>query len=146
MSTLDSDPSLTETIGLGQMHPNAEEKQPVEFSSLIKLSFTEGVRSQIKQWTLTILAPLLIILKVTIIFACALLADTFILMIISWSFGSTISHNPFAADLLEGIQILSAFGTAVAYIIYLFRSLIKDTAEVLKEIREAVGDFRAKSN
>ena len=76
-------------------------------------------------WGLTILAPLLVILKVTIIFACALLADSFILIVISWAFGGIISHNSFAANILEGIQILSALGTAVAYILYLFRSLIK---------------------
>src|SRR6266705_142198 len=107
-----------------------------------RISFTQGVKSQIKDWILTVLAPLLIIFKVTIIFTCAILADAFILMVISWSFGGTISQNPFAADLLEGIKVLSALGTFVAYIIYLSRSLIKDTAEVLKEIREAVGEIQ----
>ena|SRR5579859_1068621 len=109
-----------------------------------KASFVQGMKALIKDWLLTLLAPLLIILKVTIIFAGAILADTFILMLIDWSFGSTISHNPFAANLLEGIQILSQLGTLVAYIIYLLRSLVNDTAEVLKEIKEATGKFQTK--
>jgi hypothetical protein len=109
-------------------------------------SFNEAAKTQLKQWALNILAPLLIIVKVTVIFACALLADTFILTIISWSFGGTISQNQVAADLLEGIRILSALGTAIAYIIYLFRSLFMDTAEALKVIKDAVGGFQEGSS
>ncbi len=109
-------------------------------------SFTEAAKTQLKQWALNILAPLLIIIKVTLIFTCALLADTLILTIISWSFGGTISQIQVAANLLEGIRILSALGTAVAYIIYLLRSLFKDTAEALKEFKKAVGNFQAKSS
>src|ERR1700730_14479886 len=132
MSALEPDPSITKRISLGELGSKAEEEQLNEIYSPRRTSFVEGMKSQMKEWALTVLAPLLVILKVTIIFACALLADYFILIIINWSFGGIISHNSFAANILEGIQILSALGTAVAYILYLLRSLIKDTADILK--------------
>ncbi len=135
MPPLDSDPSITKTIDSKGVSSQAENKQP-----------TEVVKSQLEEWALTLLAPLLVIVRVTIIFACALLADTFTLKVINWSFGSTVSSNDFVMKLLVGIQLLSALGIAIAYIIYLFRSLIKDTAEILKETREIIEDFRVKSN
>src|SRR5947208_2809598 len=71
---------------------------------------------------------------VIVIFILSVLADSLIIKIIIWSFGSIVSHNPFAANLLEGIQLLSALGTALAYILYLVRSLFKDAKHVMKEI------------
>jgi hypothetical protein len=94
-----------------------------------------STKSLLKEWTHSTLRPLLVIVRVTIIFIFALLADTLILAIISWTFGNTINQNPFGARLLEGIRLLSALGTAAAYIIYLLRSLFKDTKEALEEFR-----------
>lgn len=99
------------------------------------ISFSEGAASQIKEWTLAILPPLLVIVRVTVIFAFALLADTLVLKIIDWSFGDIVNHNPFALTLLEGIRLLSGLGTAVAYIIYLVSSLFRDTKDALDDIR-----------
>jgi hypothetical protein len=145
MTALDSDPSTT-IAGLEGVNPKADDEQLKEISSRTRISFTQAAKSQIQEGTLSALAPLLVIIRVTIIFAFALLADTFILMIINWSFGGIVSHNFFATKLLEGIQLLSALGTVVAYMIYLFRSLFKDTTEVLKETKETVENFRAKSD
>jgi len=88
-----------------------------------------------KKWYLGPLQPLLVIVRVTTLFIFALLVDTLILMVIHWSFGNSITHNLFAAKLLEGIQLLSALGTAIAYILYLIRSLFKDAKQVLEEIQ-----------
>src|SRR5438270_13180509 len=135
MPPLDSDPSITKMIDSKGVSSQAENKRP-----------TEVVKSQLEEWAPTLLAPLLVIVRVTLIFACALLADTFILKVINWSFGGTVSNNDFVMKLLVGIQLLSALGVAIAYIIYLFRSLIKDTAEVIKETREIIEAFRVKSS
>ena len=84
-----------------------------------------------KKWYLGPLQPLLVIVRVTLLFLFALLAETLILIVIHWSFGNGITHTLFAAKLLEGIQLLSALGTALAYLLYLIRSLFKEAKQVL---------------
>ncbi len=98
-------------------------------------SFTKAVKLHMKKWCLDPLQPLLVIVRVTLIFIFALLAETLILMVIHWSFGTSITHNLFAAKLLEGIQLLSALGTALAYLLYLMRSLFEDAKQVLEELQ-----------
>jgi len=95
----------------------------------------KGVKEQLRDAGLATLGSVLVIIRVTIIFILALLADTLIIATIKWSFGSIINQYPFAATLLEGIQLLSALGTAVAYIFYLVRSLFKDAKDILKELQ-----------
>jgi hypothetical protein len=114
---------------------NQEQHRQKEALSIVVTSLDKAVKLQVKDWFLDTLKPLLVIVRVTIIFIFALLADTLIIMIIAWSFSDIIHHNPFAIKLLEGIQLLSALGTAIAYIFYLINSLFKDAKHVLEEIR-----------
>lgn len=136
MSALDPSPSSNKiTISSEEAQLEPEEQHLGKTLSKIPTPFTEQAKSQVKDTALATLSPLLVIVRITIIFIFALLADTLILMIINWSFGSIVSRSRFGAKLLEGIQILSALGTAVAYILYLIRSLLKDARHVLEEIR-----------
>ena len=118
MSTSDSSPSFSK----------ATSTEKIE-------SFAEVAKSRIKESALITLDPVLVVVRVTIIFTLALLADTCITQLINWSFSDIVNHDPFAAKLLIGIRLLSALGTAVAYIFYLLRSLFKDGKEALEDIR-----------
>ncbi len=89
----------------------------------------KAVKLQMKQWGLDPLQPSLVIVRVTLIFIVALLAETLILMVIHWSFGNSLTHPLFAVKLLQGLQLLAALGTALAYLLYLMRSLFKNEAE-----------------
>ena len=94
------------------------------------------LRDEVNSQARKLLLAALIIIRVTITFVLAILADYLIIIVISWTFGSTVNHVPFAAYLLEGIQLLSALGTALAYILYLIRSLFRDLQETKQTIRE----------
>jgi TRAP-type C4-dicarboxylate transport system permease small subunit len=83
-----------------------------------------------------LLSAVAVTVRVTFIFILAILADYLIIKVISWTFGNAVNSNQFAADLLEGIQLLSAIGTALAYILYLIRALFKDLKETRDEIKE----------
>jgi uncharacterized membrane protein len=99
-------------------------------------SLRDEVSSQVRK----LLLAVLIILRVTITFVLAILADYLIIVAISWTFGSTINSVPFAAYLLKGIQLLSALGTALAYILFLIRSLFRD----LQETRDTFSEDKDK--
>lgn len=137
MSSLDPVPNIEEAFAsTEQKESSLEGQRPKE---VVARPFAEKVKSQMQVWILTTLSPVLVIVRVTMIFILAILADNLIIIVISWSFGSIVSHTPFAAKLLEGIQLLSALGTALAYILYLFRALFKDiqeTRDVVKKDRE----------
>src|SRR5438067_2206216 len=110
MSTLDSGPSINRTVTSSDEKTKSKpEEQHLEetFPKTAK-PFTEEARFQIEESALATLSPLLVIVRVTIIFIFAILADTLIILIIRWSFDGIVSHYFFAAKLLEGIQFLSA--------------------------------------
>ena len=109
---------------------NGEATSPKTRQPLPATFFIQAVKLHMKQWYLGPLQPLLVIVRVTTIFLLALLAETLILMAIHWSFGNSIPHTLFAAKLLEGLQLLSALGTALAYLLYLMRSLLKEAKQV----------------
>ena len=109
---------------------NGEATSPKTRQPLPATFFIQAVKLHMKKWYLGPLQPLLVIVRVTTIFLLALLAETLILMAIHWSFGNSIPHTLFAAKLLEGLQLLSALGTALAYLLYLMRSLLKEAKQV----------------
>ena len=144
MSTSEPVPNISKAANVPEKEKsNIEDHQLGSTSSATEKSFSRELKVQIKEWFFTTLRPLLIIVHVTVVFILALLADTLIIMIISWSFHDVVSHNLFAANLLEGIQLLSALGTAAAYILYLIRSIFKDTRHVLEELRIQSGEKEA---
>lgn len=109
-----------------------KEQQSKEVEPASKPALKDEVNSQIRKLLLTVV----IILRVTIQFVLAILADYLIILVVSWTFGSTVDSVPFAAYLLKGIQLLSALGAALAYILYLIRSLFRDLQETRDTIRE----------
>jgi tetratricopeptide (TPR) repeat protein len=112
---------------------NGEAPSPTTRQPRTATSFTKAVKLHMKKWCLDPLQPLLVIVRVTLIFLVALLAETLILMSIHWSFGKSLTHPLFAAKLLEGLQLLSALGTVIAYILYLMRSLFEEANQVVAE-------------
>ncbi len=114
---------------------NGEAPSPTTRQPRTATSFTKAVKLYMKKWYLGPLQPLLVIVRVTMLFILALLAETLILMIIHWSFGNSITHTLFAAKLLEGLQLLSALGIALAYLLYLMRSLFQEAKQVLAEMQ-----------
>ncbi len=109
-----------------------KEQQSKEAESKNDPPLKDEVNSQMRK----LLLAGLVILRVTITFVLAILADYLIIIVINWTFGSTVSSVPFAAYLLKGIQLLSALGTALAYILYLIRSLFRDLQETKDTIRK----------
>jgi hypothetical protein len=94
------------------------------------------LRDEVNAQVRKLLLAMLVILRVTVTFVLAILADYLIILVIGWAFGSTVNSIPFAAYLLKGIQLLSALGTALAYILYLVRSLYRDLQETRETLRE----------
>ncbi len=140
MSNLDPVPRVDEKTASIE-----EGKSSIEAHELREVAtkpFPEEVKSRMKEWALSILSPTLVIVRVTVVFILAILADYLIIMIISLAFGSTVNHNLFAAKLLEGIQLLSVLGTALAYILYLVRALFRD----LQETRASIKGDKEKSS
>ncbi len=143
MSNLDPVPKIDEAASPSEQgKPTTEAHKPEKV--VTKLS-TEEVNSQMKEWALVTLSPILIIVRVTIVIILAILADYLIIIVIGWSFGSIVNHNPFAAKLLEGIELLSALGTALAYILYLIRALFKDIQETEDVIKDMIKKDKEKS-
>ena len=118
-----------------------KEQQLAEDEPINKPPLKDEINSQMRR----LLLAVLVIVRVTITFTLAIFADYLIIKVISLTFGGTVNSNPFAAYLLEGIQILSALGTALAYILYLIRSLFRDLEETRDTIRE-VTDKAAKDH
>jgi hypothetical protein len=92
----------------------------------------DEVNSQMRK----LLLAVLVIFRVTVTFMLAIFTDYLIIKVISWTFDGAVSSNPFTAYLLEGIQILSALGTALAYILFLIRALFRDLRETRETFRE----------
>jgi hypothetical protein len=109
------------------MGQQSKEAEPINNSTL-----RDEVNAQVRK----LLLAVLVILRVTVTFVLAILADYLIIIVISWAFGSTVNSVAFAAYLLKGIQLLSALGTALAYILYLVRSLFRDLQETRETFRE----------
>src|SRR5215467_3388534 len=112
---------------------NGEATSPTTRQPLPATSFIQAVQLHMKKWYPGPLQPLLVIVRVTTIFLLALLAETLMIMGIHWSFGNSITHPLFATKLLEGLQLLSALGTALAYLLSLMRSLLKEANQVVAE-------------
>src|SRR5215469_7909386 len=112
---------------------NGEAPSPTTRQPRTAPSFAQAVNLHLKQWGLDPLQPLLVIVRVSTLFLVALLAETLMLMGMHWSFGPSMTHPLFAAKLLEGLQLLSALGTALAYLLSLMRSLLKEAKQVLAE-------------
>lgn len=113
-----------------------KDQQSGEAKSAIDPPLKDEVNSQVRK----LLLAVLIILRVTITFVLAILADYLIIRVITWTIGSAVNSDPFQAYLLRGIQSLSELGTALAYILYLIRSLFRD----LQETRESFNEDKNK--
>lgn len=113
----------------------SESEQVLENKSAV---LSKEVKLLVKDWILITL----IVIKVTAIFIVAILADDAVIKVIVWSFGEIINQNPFAAKLLEGVQLLSALGTAIAYIFYLIRTLFRDARETIKDMKPSEDEER----
>jgi hypothetical protein len=97
---------------------------------------SKTIKEKITSWSVATVDPLLFILHITVVYVLFLLGDTLILAVIGWSFGDIVKQQPFAEKLLEGVKLLSALGTAVAYALHLIYSLYQEGKHIAKVIRE----------